>query len=257
MKFHFAADKSPDAQEAMGRLRSRYGQHALRQSDVIVAIGGDGFMLHMLHESMGSAQPIFGINYGSFGFLMNPDASDELETRIEQAQCVTLAPLRMDACTCATQEEVDGPRVRFAFNEVSLLRAYHQAAKVRVTIDGQVRLAELTGDGLLVATPAGSTAYNFSASGPILPLTSNLLALTPISPFRPRRWRGAILNDTVTVKVEILDSQKRAVLACADFQEVRDVCEVTIRLDSSRARRLLYDASHNLDERIMTEQFTC
>lgn len=249
-KLCFVAADGAEAQTALRALTDRYGQIEPEQADIVVALGGDGFMLETLHHFRARGVPIYGMNRGSVGFLMNEYAEDRLIERIAHAQEVTLHPLRMSAATA------DG-RVHeaLAINEVSLLRQTRQAAKIRVDVDGVTRVAELMCDGVLLATPAGSTAYNLSAHGPIIPIGANLLALTPISAFRPRRWRGALLPQGVTVTFTVQEADKRPVSAVADHTEVRDVLHVTILEDRSVGVRLLFDAEHNLEERILKEQF--
>jgi len=245
-----AAD-SPPAQEALAALKCRYLTVAPEEADVIVALGGDGFMLESLHRFMDRRVPMFGMNRGSVGFLLNDYREDALTERIAAADRVSLHPLRMSATT------ISGIRHEArAINEVSLLRETRQSAKIRIRVDGVVRLDELVCDGVLVATPAGSTAYNLSAHGPIVPLGSEVLALTPISAFRPRRWRGALLQHTVTVGFEILEPDKRPVSAVADYTEIRDVATVEVAEDRDVTLTLLFDREHNLGERIIKEQFT-
>jgi NAD+ kinase len=244
------ASNAPAAQEALPRLADRYGNARPQDADVIVALGGDGFMLETLHRHLRLGIPVFGMNRGSVGFLMNSYSEDDLAQRIEKANAVALNPLRMQ-----TESESGSRLDALAFNEVSLLRQERQAAKLRLSIDGRVRLPELICDGVIVATAAGSTAYNLSAHGPILPIAAPLLALTPISAFRPRRWRGAILPSSVEVRIEILEGWKRPVSAVADFNEARDVVDVTIREDLERSAHVLFDADHSLEERILSEQF--
>lgn len=249
----FVASVTRPAQAARERLVSQYGDCAVEDADVIVALGGDGFLLETLHGLLdsGRAVPVYGMNCGSVGFLMNPFAEEELPERLGRAQAATLHPLRMHAVTRGGSVEE-----ALAFNEVSLLRQIRQAAKVRITVDGRVRLEELACDGVLVSTPAGSTAYNLSAHGPILPLSANLLPLTPISPFRPRRWRGALLPSSAEVVFEVLEPDKRPVAAVADFTEVRDVALVAVSEDRGVATTLLFDPDQELSERIIAEQFT-
>lgn len=219
-------------------------------ADVIVVLGGDGFMLETLHKTMKKNKKIYGMNRGTVGFLMNTYARDGLFERLKRAQDVILHPLNMQA------ETVDGEIFEaLAINEVSFLRETRQAAKLRISIDDVVRLPELVCDGLIVTTPAGSTAYNLSASGPILPLGADLLAMTPISPFRPRRWRGAILPHTACIVVEPIHPHKRPVSAVADSVEVRDIVRVSIHEERNRRLHLLFDPEHNLEERILNEQF--
>jgi NAD+ kinase len=240
------------AREAEATLRDRYDWVDLKDADMVVALGGDGFLLQTLHAMLGRKRtvPVFGMNLGTVGFMMNEWRLEKLDARIEAAKAFTVSPLRMLA------ETIDGEIVRSpAINEVSLLRETRQTAKLEVRVNDRVVLDELVCDGVLVATPAGSTAYNLSAQGPILPLESNLLALTPISPFRPRRWRGAILPDSTTVEFRVLEPKKRPVSAVADQQEVRDVATVKISIDRDNPLTLLFDPDHSLDDRITMEQF--
>lgn len=245
------AAQTEDALAARARLQQLYGDDGPENASVIVALGGDGFMLQTLHRYMGRGIPIYGMNYGTVGFLMNEYGEDDLLARIDRAQETILHPLRMLA-----QTESGVTQEALAINEVSLLRQTRQAAKIRIDIDGKVRIPELVCDGALVATPAGSTAYNLSAHGPILPLDAGLLALTPISAFRPRRWRGALLPRQARVRFEILDRFKRSVSAVADATEVRDVTEVEVFEEPEIDMHLLFDPEHNLEERILNEQFT-
>jgi NAD+ kinase len=246
----FVAADTPQAQESLQALINRYGQHDPKTADVIVALGGDGFMLEALHTYMAADAPIFGMHRGTVGFLMNRFDEDDLPTRLARAADVTLYPLRMKATTA------DGQHVEaLAINEVSMLRQTRQAAKIRISVDGRERMSELICDGILVCTPAGSSAYNLSVHGPVLPVGANLLAMTPISAFRPRRWRGALLPRTATVRLELLEADKRPVSAVADREEVRDVVDVTVREDRTIALRVLFDPEHNLEERIVAEQF--
>ncbi len=244
---------APAAQLACEELRARYEFVSIAEADVIVALGGDGFLLHTLHQAL-SAQtpkPMFGMNRGTVGFLMNEFSADDLPARIAAARSFTLHPLLMTATT------VSGETVRWpAFNEVSLLRETRQTAKIEIAIDGQVRMEELICDGVIVATPAGSTAYNLSANGPILPLQTDLLALTPISPFRPRRWRGALLPETSVIEFRVLEAEKRPVSAVADQTEVRDVATVRVASEPGISLKLLFDPGYALDDRIVLEQFT-
>jgi NAD+ kinase len=239
------------AMASRDRLEARYQGCEPAEADVVVALGGDGFMLETLHRMLGRRLPVYGMNCGSVGFLMNAFSEDDLITRLAQSQAAVLHPLRMHAVTVAGAVEE-----ALALNEVSLLRQLRQAAKIRITIDGRPRLAELICDGVLVATPAGSTAYNLSAHGPIVPLSANLLPLTPISAFRPRRWRGALLPSTAEVLFEVLEPDKRPVAAVADFTEVRDVLSVAVSEDRSVAVTVLFDPDQGLSERIIAEQFT-
>jgi NAD+ kinase len=240
-----------EAQSQLALLKHRYGDAAPEEADVIVALGGDGFMLRTLHRHLALKKPVYGMKLGTIGFLLNPFNPDELPDRIELAQPTVMHPLSMSA------HSESGTTVEaLAFNEVSLLRQTKQAAHIRVSLNGVVRIEELMCDGVLVATPAGSTAYNLSAHGPILPIGSKLLAMTPISPFRPRRWRGAVLPATTEIKFEVLDPYKRPVSATADSNEVRDIVEVRIRESVDQTMTLLFDPEHNLEERILREQFT-
>jgi NAD+ kinase len=246
----FVASDADAAREAADALARRYGAVAPEQADVIVALGGDGFMLETLHKSLPRAVPIFGMNRGSVGFLMNEFREIGLIERLDKAMPVVLHPLRMRATRVdGTEEEA------LAINEVSLLREARQAAKLRIRINGVVRLDELVCDGVLLCTPAGSTAYNLSVNGPIIPFGAGILALTPISAFRPRRWRGALLPHDATVGIDILEPAKRPVSAVADFTEVRDVGAVEIRVDRAVDLTLLFDPDQHLEERMLKEQF--
>ncbi|GGF85241.1 NAD kinase [Azorhizobium oxalatiphilum] len=246
----FVASQTSEAEAARARLIQRYGAVDVEDADVIVALGGDGLMLQSLHRFRDRSLPIYGMHRGSVGFLMNTFREADLHERLAQASHVVIHPLLMETVDAAGER-----RTALAINEVSLLRQTYQAAKLRISIDGKVRLEELICDGVLVATPAGSTAYNLSAHGPILPLGTALLALTPISPFRPRRWRGALIPDRATIQITVLEADKRPVSAVADHQEVRDIVEVTARLDQSSSMDMLFDPDHGLDERILREQF--
>ena len=249
-KIAFSAARAPEAQNALEQLSATYPHVALEDADVVVALGGDGFMLETLHGCIDRPVPIYGMNLGTVGFLLNTYDPAHLQENLEKAVAVPLHPLRMRALRCNGEEE-DG----LGINEVSLFRQTYQAAKVSITIDGIVRLPELICDGVLVATPAGSTAYNLSAHGPILPTDANLLALTPISAFRPRRWRGALLPSKTGFRFRVLDPEKRPVSAVADSTEIRDVVEVSVWADMGIALTLLFDPEHNLEERILNEQF--
>ena len=242
---------TPVAQQAMQQLVARYGNCPLAQAEVVVPLGGDGFMLETIHRVLDLKIPVYGMNRGSVGFLMNTFSLDGLPARLAQAQGAELHPLRMSAVT-VTGSVVEA----LAFNEVSLLRQLRQAAKIRITIDGRIRLPELSCDGVLISTPAGSTAYNLSAHGPIVPLSANLLPLTPISAFRPRRWRGALLPSTAEVLFEVLEGDKRPTAAVADFTEVRDVVTVAVNEDRGISVTVLFDPDQGLSERIIAEQFT-
>ena len=241
---------SPVAQEAVTRLRARYGHHPPGEAEVIVALGGDGFMLQTLHGHMGLGVPVYGMNRGSVGFLMNDYEEEALEACLEEAISVRINPLRMDATDSAGVHHG-----ALAINEVALFRQTYQAAKLRISVDDRVRMEELVCDGVLAATPAGSTAYNLSAQGPILPIHSRLLALTPISPFRPRRWRGAILPWETQLSIEVLEPEKRPIAATADHVEVRDVIRVSVSAASEIELELLYNPGHGLEERLLSEQF--
>jgi NAD+ kinase len=246
----FVASGTPAARRALKSLAARYGNAPLAEAEIIVALGGDGLMLQTLHKLLGRKIPIYGMNRGSVGFLMNEFHEDDLLARLSKARRSVVHPLSMEA------EDVKGNRSRsYAINEVSLLRANFQAAKLRISIDHHVRLQTLICDGIIVATPAGSTAYNLSANGPILPLDAPLLAITPISAFRPRRWRGAILPQKAHVAIEVLEPAKRPVNAVADNNEVKDVHHVEIAMDLSQDLVMLHDPGHSLDERILREQF--
>ncbi len=247
----FEAAPTPIAQDARAQLAARYGDCPFDQARIVVALGGDGFMLETIHRVLARNVPVYGMNRGSVGFLMNVFSEDDLVERLARAQAAELYPLRMVAVTrTGSVEEA------LAFNEVSLLRQLRQSAKIRITIDGRVRLAELSCDGVLISTPAGSTAYNLSAHGPIVPLSANLLPLTPISAFRPRRWRGALLPSTAEVLFEVLEADKRPTAAVADFTEVRDVASVSVSEDRNVKVTLLFDPDQGLSERIIAEQFT-
>jgi len=246
------ASPTDDAQAALRALSAIHGMHAPQDADVLVALGGDGFMLQTLHRHGNLGKPVYGMKLGSVGFLMNQyRTDDDLQRRIAAAEPAVLHPLEMLA-----QTESGATVGSLAYNEVSLLRQTRQAAHVAIELSGEVRLDELICDGVMVATPAGSTAYNFSASGPILPLGANVMALTPIAPFRPRRWRGAVLKSGTEVRFRVLDPHKRPVSATADSHEVRDVIEVLVREQRERSVTLLFDPEHNLEERILIEQFT-
>jgi NAD+ kinase len=246
----FVAGQTPEARTASKQLEARYGNCEPKDADVIVALGGDGLMLQTLHDLMNSGKPIYGMHRGTIGFLMNEFVLDGLVERLAAAHTTVIHPLVMQ--TTDAQGRMHEAR---AINEVSLFRQSAQAAHLRVLIDGQERLTDLIADGVLVATPAGSTAYNLSVQGAIIPINAPLLALTPISPFRPRRWRGALLPDKAKVTIEVHEADKRPVAAVADHDEVRSVRNVVIRMDHSISLNLLFDPGHNLDERILREQF--
>ena len=246
----FVASTADEAQAACAELRGRYAHVPVEEADVIVALGGDGFVLQTLHASMNTGRLVYGMNRGSVGFLMNKYSSAGLLERIANAVENSIRPLKMQ-----TVDEDGNRAIAYAINEVSLFRQSYQAAKLRVVIDGPERLPELICDGLLLSTPAGSTAYNFSAHGPILPLEAPLLALTPVSAFRPRRWRGALLPDRVKVEIFVMEPGKRPVNAVADNAEVKSVIEVTITQSVGRTAKLLSDPDHSWSDRILAEQF--
>lgn len=252
MRIRFTASKAPAAMAGFAALVARYGQAEARGAEVIVALGGDGFMLQTLHAAQGRRLPVYGMNCGTIGFLMNAYAEEALVERLRAAEETAIHPLSMRA------ENARGKVTEaLAINEVSLLRQGPQAAKLRVLIDGRERLEELVCDGALVATPAGSTAYNYSAHGPILPIGSDVLALTAMSAFRPRRWRGALLPSGALVRFEVLEPEKRPIMADADSRSsVRDVISVEVRTEPSVTHRLLFDPGHGLEERLIGEQFT-
>ena len=250
MKFHFIASENPEAKEALKVLIKRYDQTKLELSDVIIAIGGDGMLLKALRNSIEKNKPVFGLNKGNVGFLMNELSFDNLENRIQTARKVKMHPLFMSA------HKINGNIfTQLAVNEVSILRQTHQAAHLKITVDKKERLNELVCDGILVSTPIGSTAYNLSARGPIIPLNANILALTPISSFRPRRWRGALLPQRVKIRIEVLNFDTRPVSATADNVEARDIKYIEISTDKTKKLTILHDSDHSLDERIMKEQF--
>ena len=249
-KIAFVASDAPSAQTARGALVTRYGNVPEDEADVIVALGGDGFMLQTLHGTQHLPAPVYGMNRGTVGFLMNEYSETDLLDRLAAAEEAVINPLKMKAQT------IDGKmHDALAINEVSLLRAGPQAAKLKITIDGHLRLEELVCDGALVATPAGSTAYNYSAHGPILPIGSDVLALTAVAAFRPRRWRGALLPKKAHVRFDVINPDRRPVMADADSIWVENVLWVEIQSDSSIAHRLLFDPGHGLEERLLREQF--
>jgi NAD+ kinase len=246
----FVASASKEAQQALAQLAKIYGNHAPADADVVVALGGDGLMLQTLHQHMRDGTPIYGMHRGTVGFLMNEYNTDNLYERLTAARESVIHPLLMRAT-----DVHDQVYLHHAINEVALFRQTYQAARLRILIDERERMSELIADGVLVATPAGSTAYNLSAQGPILPINAQLLALTPISTFRPRRWRGALLPDTAFVIIEVLEGDKRPVAAVADHDEVRDVQRVEVLSDKTISMRMLFDPGHSLEERILREQF--
>ncbi len=246
----FVASDVPEAQLALAALTERYGNRPVSEADAIVALGGDGLMLQTLHRFINDRIPIYGMNRGSVGFLMNEYREDGLEERLANAEISRVHPLSMIAYDGAGKAHKG-----LAINEVSLFRETYQAAKLRITVDGKVRMEELICDGVLVATPAGSTAYNLSAYGPILPLNAQLLAMTAISPFRPRRWRGALLPNKARIVVTVLEHQKRPVAAVADHFEIRNIVRVEVEQARQVDLLMMFDSDHSLDERILTEQF--
>jgi NAD+ kinase len=246
----FVSSDTADARAAADALSRRYGRVDVGDADIVVALGGDGFLLQTLRETMGKRRKVFGMNRGTVGFLMNEYRAEGLHERIAAAVAETIRPIEMRTVG------VDGEEAQaLAINEVSLFRQTYQAAKVRITVDGEVRLEELICDGVMVATPAGSTAYNLSVYGPILPLDAPLLALTPVSPFRPRRWRGALLSNKAVVRFDLLETEKRPVNAVADHTEIRSVASVTVRERHDTTATLLFDPGHSWNERILAEQF--
>jgi NAD+ kinase len=251
MRLHFTASPRPEAQAALRRLRHIYGEAGEDQAEIVVALGGDGHMLDTLRKRMKDARPVYGMNRGTVGFLMNDFREEDLVERLAKAEPVRISPLLMRA------ETRDGRLLTaHAINEISLLRQTAQTARIRIIVDAAQRMDELYCDGVLVATPAGSTAYNLSAHGPILPIGARLLALTPISPFRPRRWRGALLSHRAHIRLEVVEPELRPVSAAADSQEVRDIVAVQAHEDASVALTMLFDEGHALEERVLREQFT-
>lgn len=249
-KIHFLADRRSMAQTVVKQYIERYTQTAIEEADVCVVLGGDGFMLHSLHQYLSYNKPFYGLNFGRVGFLLNTSSETDLLERLNASQKTTLHPLRMEARTLSGETHT-----AVAINEISLLRQTHQAAKIEIIIDGACRINELVADGVLLATPAGSTAYNASIQGPILPLGCHLLALSPISPFRPRRWRGALLKNTTQVMFKIHDGKNRPVSATADSTEIRSIDWVRMYEDPKTPIHLLFDSHHQLEERIFLEQF--
>jgi len=246
----FVASPAPEAKAAFNRLVKAYGNVPPSRADVVVALGGDGLMLRTLRNAMKAGKPIYGMHRGTVGFLMNEYREKNLRERLQAAQTTLIHPLVMRA------RDMNGKlHEHYAINEVSLFRQTYQVARLSISVDGKERLPELMGDGVLVATPAGSTAYNLSAQGPIIPIHASLLAVTPISPFRPRRWRGALLPDAAHVRVRITDPERRPVAAVADHTEVRSVRDVDIRMDHAISMQMLFDPGHSLEERILGEQF--
>lgn len=251
MRIHFFSNQTLESQLAFKALCERYGQVSMDEANIIVALGGDGTLLAALRASQATGQPVYGMNRGSIGFLMNDFDVDGLMSHLDQSEKVTIHPLVMSAIDLENRvHEAIG------FNEVSLLRQLRLAAKMRILIDGIIRIEELICDGIIVATPAGSTAYNLSAHGPIIPLSSDILAITPISPFRPRRWHGALLPACSQIRFEIIDPEHRQVSATADDFEVRNIISVDVMVSKEISRELMFNSGHSLDERIMKEQFT-
>jgi len=246
----FVASPTDEAQDALAQLQSEYGDRDAAEADVIVALGGDGLMLQALHRFVNTGKPIYGMNRGSVGFLMNEFRGEHLPERLAKAEVTAIHPLHM-----AVTDKDGAAHVAHAFNEVSLIRQTHQAAKLRISIDDRVRLEELICDGVLVATPAGSTAYNLSAHGPIIPIYAPLLALTPISAFRPRRWRGALLPNRSKVTIEVMDAVRRPVSAAADHIDIRGAQQVSVYEDATSQSLIMFDPDHSWDERILNEQF--
>jgi NAD+ kinase len=250
LKLHFAASSAPLAQASLADLVARYGDTPVEKADVIVALGGDGFMLHTLHGSQELSAPVYGLNRGTVGFLMNEFGIDDLVARVEAAEIAVINPLKMRATG------LDGEvRDALAINEVALLRAGSQAAKLAISVDGKLRMAELSCDGALVATPAGSTAYNYSAHGPILPIGSDVLAVTAIAAYRPRRWRGALLPKRAKIRFDVLEPEKRPVMADADGRPAGNVVAVEVETASDIEHKVLFDPGHGLEERLIREQF--
>lgn len=249
-KIFFVTSETAEAKAAGARLMDRFGQYDVQDADVVVALGGDGLMLQTLHNVMDANKPVYGMNFGSVGFMMNAFSADDLDERLAAAQRTKIYPLQMLVTDASGKSHT-----ALALNEVSLFRSTYQAAKIQISVDGAIRLEELVCDGVLLSTPAGSTAYNLSAHGPILPIEARLLALTPISPFRPRRWRGAILSNRAKVRFVTHEAVKRPVSAVADNVEFQNVLEVTVSEDRSRAVTLLFDPGASLEERVLSEQF--
>lgn len=250
MKLHFSVSDSEKAQASYRNLVDMYGDVPVEDADIVVSVGGDGCMLRTLHDAIDHGKPVFGMNRGSVGFLLNDFALDGLKERLEKACEFKVNPLRMIA-TDLNGKEYN----KLAINDVSLLRETRETAKIEISVDGKIRLDELISDGLIISTPAGSTAYNLSVHGPILPLEANLLSVMPISPFRPRRWRGALLSQESEINISIIEPEKRPVSVVADFVEIRDVDLIKVMCDKDISLSLLFDPDHNLEERIIKEQF--
>ena len=249
-RIHFVTNGTAEADAAAARLKARYGDYAIDVADIVVALGGDGLMLQTLHRVMRMGVPVYGMNFGSVGFMMNIFSEDDLDQRLEAVQRTRIFPLSMEVTDISGKTQT-----ALALNEVSLFRSTYQAAKIQIIVDGEMRLEELICDGVLLATPAGSTAYNLSAHGPILPIEAELLALTPISPFRPRRWRGAILSNRAQVRFITREASKRPVSAVADNVEFQNILEVTVKEDRTHGVTLLFDPGTSLEERVLSEQF--
>ncbi|MAT22773.1 MAG: NAD kinase [Rhodobiaceae bacterium] len=250
-KITFIASETNQATEAKKKLTELYGNSDIKDAEFIVALGGDGQMLQVLHQFIGSGIPIYGMNCGSIGFLMNELSFDNLDKKLENSEITEINPLKMSVTDISGKEHTE-----IAINEVALTRTTYQAAKLKISINNKVRLHELISDGLLISTPAGSTAYNLSADGPILPINARLMALTPTSPFRPRRWKGALLDINSIVEIDVIDPEYRKVNATADSHEIMDAKKIIISNDETLSLKIMFDQDHNLEERIITEQFS-
>ena len=250
-KITFIAIETNQATEAKKKLTELYGNSDIKDAEFIVALGGDGQMLQVLHQFIGSGIPIYGMNCGSIGFLMNELSFDNLDKKLENSEITEINPLKMSVTDISGKEHTE-----IAINEVALTRTTYQAAKLKISINNKVRLHELISDGLLISTPAGSTAYNLSADGPILPINARLMALTPTSPFRPRRWKGALLDINSIVEIDVIDPEYRKVNATADSHEIMDAKKIIISNDETLSLKIMFDQDHNLEERIITEQFS-
>ena len=250
-KITFIASETNPATEAKKKLTELYGNSDIKDAEFIVALGGDGQMLQVLHQFIGSGIPIYGMNCGSIGFLMNELSFDNLDKKLENSEMTEINPLKMSVTDISGKEHTE-----IAINEVALTRTTYQAAKLKISINNKVRLHELISDGLLISTPAGSTAYNLSADGPILPINARLMALTPTSPFRPRRWKGALLDINSIVEIDVIDPEYRKVNATADSHEIMDAKKIIISNDETLSLKIMFDPDHNLEERIITEQFS-
>ena len=250
-KITFIASETAQATEAKDKLIGLYGNSDIDDAEFIVALGGDGQMLQVLHQFIGSGIPIYGMNCGSIGFLMNELSFDHLDQKLENSEMTEINPLKMSVIDISGKEHIE-----IAINEVALTRTTYQAAKLKISINDKVRLNELISDGLLISTPAGSTAYNLSADGPILPINAKLMALTPTSPFRPRRWKGALLDINSIVEIDVIDPEFRKVNATADSHEIMDAQKIIVSNDETLSLKIMFDPDHNLEERIITEQFS-